>query len=143
MPEKLERCVADVKADGKSADSAWAICNASLKELEEDPDLPKLDEVDGIEKDSGLPDESKMQSHPTDETVSIPGGLSAVSIGTDKKTKEGEPPLFDETVLDIAGIKEDHLPFLKDEQKGITETVFKQIFDTKLKDCPCKNKHRG
>lgn len=26
MPEKLERCVADLKAQGKSDDSAWPIC---------------------------------------------------------------------------------------------------------------------
>lgn len=32
MPEKLERCVKDVKAEGKSDDSAWAICTASIEE---------------------------------------------------------------------------------------------------------------
>ena len=32
MPAKLDRCVSDVKAEGKSEDSAWAICNSSVKE---------------------------------------------------------------------------------------------------------------
>lgn len=29
MPDKLDRCVADVKAEG-SADNPWAVCNASI-----------------------------------------------------------------------------------------------------------------
>ena len=32
MPAKLERCVKDVQADGKSEDSAWAICTDSIEE---------------------------------------------------------------------------------------------------------------
>jgi len=32
MPAKLDRCVNDVKAEGKSEDSAYAICNASIEE---------------------------------------------------------------------------------------------------------------
>ena len=41
MPEKLEKCVADVKAQGKSDDSAWGICVDSTgekphKEVKED-----------------------------------------------------------------------------------------------------------
>lgn len=41
MPEKLEKCVADVKAQGKSEDSAWGICVDSTgekphKEVKED-----------------------------------------------------------------------------------------------------------
>ena len=49
MPEKLERCVADVKAQGKSDDSAWGICVDSTgekphKEVKEDLNAPsKLD----------------------------------------------------------------------------------------------------
>jgi hypothetical protein len=34
MPEKLERCVSDVKGQ-KGVDSAWAICTDALKELQE------------------------------------------------------------------------------------------------------------
>ncbi len=32
MPEKLEKCVADIKAQGKSEDSAWGICVDSTGE---------------------------------------------------------------------------------------------------------------
>lgn len=32
MPEKLERCVSDLKAQGKSEDSAWPICIDSTGE---------------------------------------------------------------------------------------------------------------
>jgi len=31
LPEKLDRCVGDVKGQGKSSDSAWAICTDSMK----------------------------------------------------------------------------------------------------------------
>lgn len=43
MPEKLEKCVSDVKAQGKSDDSAWAICVDSTGEKphkEADTTLP-------------------------------------------------------------------------------------------------------
>lgn len=36
MPDKLDRCVSDVKGQGKSEDSAWAICKSSTKETEDD-----------------------------------------------------------------------------------------------------------
>jgi len=32
VPEKLDRCVNDVKGQGKSEDSAWAICKSSTGE---------------------------------------------------------------------------------------------------------------
>ena len=32
MPQKLDKCVSDVKAQGKSDDSAWAICVSSTGE---------------------------------------------------------------------------------------------------------------
>ena len=32
MPEKLERCVSDLKSQGKPDDSAWAICVDSTGE---------------------------------------------------------------------------------------------------------------
>ena len=35
MPAKLDRCVDDVKAEGKSTDSAWAICKSSTGETKE------------------------------------------------------------------------------------------------------------
>ncbi len=32
MPEKLDRCVSDLKSQGKSDDSSWAICKSSTGE---------------------------------------------------------------------------------------------------------------
>ena len=32
LPEKLDRCVADVKAKNGTVDNPWAICNASIEE---------------------------------------------------------------------------------------------------------------
>jgi len=32
MPEKLERCVADVKKQG-NVDNPWAVCTASIEEI--------------------------------------------------------------------------------------------------------------
>ena len=54
MPEKLEKCVADVKAQGKSEDSAWGICVDSTgekphKEVKDDvSDSIKRDIVESI-----------------------------------------------------------------------------------------------
>jgi len=53
VPEKLEKCVADVKAQGKSDDSAWAICVSSTgekphKEVKEDNDSIKAEIVEAI-----------------------------------------------------------------------------------------------
>ena len=35
MPEKLHRCVNHVMDQGKSEDSAWAICNSSISEIDD------------------------------------------------------------------------------------------------------------
>lgn len=49
MPEKLHRCVDKVKGTG--VDNPWAVCNASLKELEDmvhhSTDAPMAREHDG------------------------------------------------------------------------------------------------
>ena len=105
MPEKLDRCVSDVKADGKSEDSAYAICNSSIKEQVANSMLSMIqgiDETDTLFQEHGtyLPSgEHKVKEHdnPLDipfgyelnvnETASIPGSLSDVSIGA-KKVKE-------------------------------------------------------
>jgi hypothetical protein len=148
MPEKLHRCVNDVKGEGKSEDSAWAICNDSIKETKpceicgtgvheciDHPYLPQMEthnpldipfgyEVPVQEKNMNVKDidEGGMGSgrqpdygDPLDqggqpgeliafETVSIPGGLSGVSIGG---------------------------------KKHIEETVSKQLADQMLQKCRC------
>ncbi len=62
MPEKLERCVRDVKAQGKSKDSAWAICVDSTgekphKEVVREKDYP-WGQCISDQKKSGSSDES-------------------------------------------------------------------------------------
>ena len=59
MPEKLHRCVDDLKAKGSDVDNEWAVCNASIHEFAE------------VCKEM-------------DETVAIPGSLSGTSIGAQR-----------------------------------------------------------
>lgn len=109
MPAKLDRCVEKVKGQ-KGVDNAYAICNASLKEIKDDDDDPicrhcgkpesehglftKHDFEEDIEHDdeyeSGITIIIKEQEK---EAVAIGGGLSAVSIGGKKKTQEHHNPL--------------------------------------------------
>ena len=35
MPEKLHRCVDDLKAEGSDVDNPWAVCNASISEVDD------------------------------------------------------------------------------------------------------------
>ncbi len=62
MPEKLEKCVADVKAQGKSDDSAWGICVDSTGE--------------------------KPHKESKDHNHSVPSKLD-ISFDHEQKTKEG------------------------------------------------------
>ena len=89
MPEKLDRCVADVKAEGKSEDSAYAICNASMKESESriKAQVAKTMAERGMVKEHHNPLDIPFGDE-LPETVSIPGGLSDVSIGAKKKQQE-------------------------------------------------------
>ena len=116
MPAKLDRCVADVKAKG-GVDNPWAVCNASLKESE---DRIKS-QVASTMAERGMTESHNPLDIPfgyeVDETVSIPSGASAISIGAKKKVDE---------------IKIDK----------VSENVLKQILETQLRDCTCKNKSR-
>ena len=110
MPEKLHDCVRDVKGQGKSEDSAWAICNDSIREeVATAIGIAGL----GIKEDHHPLDHNGIEvpDPPLDETVSIPSSASAVSIGAKKKD-------------------------------DIKETIYKQILETQLGECPCKNKSR-
>ncbi len=42
MPAKLDRCVKDVKNEGKSEDSAYAICNSSIDSTIEESILKQV-----------------------------------------------------------------------------------------------------
>lgn len=74
MPEKLDRCVNDVKGQ-KGVDNAYAICNASLNEAQKFPyPFPAINSKDA----------TKERIEPYDaeqEAVAIGGGLSSQSVG--------------------------------------------------------------
>lgn len=46
MPKKLERCVSKVRKQGKDKSSAYAICNASIKEEQMIKDHSTFDNAD-------------------------------------------------------------------------------------------------
>ena len=101
MPEKLERCVSDVKKQGKDSDAAWAICNSSLKEIEDriKTEVARTMAEKGMFKEHHQPlDIPFGRELPEDETVSIPGGLSDVSIGAKKKQEDICPCELDKKI---------------------------------------------
>ena len=120
MPAKLDRCVADVKAKG-GVDNAWAVCNASIGE---------------VSNATGITLPTTEAHNPLDivfgrevpETVSIPGGASAVSSGGKKK---------------IGGVNVENTHEGKHKMETMSNNVLKQILETKLDECPCKNKARS
>lgn len=121
MPEKLDRCVSDVKGQGKSSDSAWAICNSSIGEE--------------VANATGITSPTVESHNPLDivfgrevpETVSIPSGASTISIGGKKK---------------IGEVIVDNTKDGKHKMERMSNNVIKQILETKLSECPCKNKAR-
>ena len=126
MPEKLERCVKDVKAQGKSEDSAWGICVDSTGEK------PHQDTV----KQEVAAAIGMAESHnPLDipfgyevaESVSVPSGASAVSIGAKRKVGE---------------VNVDNTHDGKKTLDRMSENVIKSILETQLGECSCKNKAR-
>ena len=116
MPAKLDRCVADVKAKG-GVDNAWAVCNASLNE--------EVAEAIGMSESHNALDIPWGREVP--ETVSIPGGLSGVSIGAKKK---------------IGEIKIDNSSDGRKSMNSMSNNVLKQLLETQLGECSCKNKNR-
>ena len=126
MPEKLERCVKDVKAQGKSSDSAWGICVDSTGEKPHQ-DTIKQEVAEAI----GMAESHNPLDIPfgfeVGETTSIPSGASAISIGAKRKVGE---------VL----VNNTH-----DGKKSLdrmSENVLKQILETQIGECACKNKNR-
>ncbi len=132
MPEKLDRCVDDVKADGKSTSSAFAICNSSIKEeVGTAIGIAGVEEIDDethqeVSTALGIAGVGISESHspldkagyeapddPVAESVSIPNSASNISIGADTKKIE-----------------------------EIGKDIVKQILETQIGECPCKTKSR-
>jgi len=118
MPEKLDRCVGDVKGQGKSEDSAWAICTDSIKN--------EVAEAIGMREHHSPLDIPWGTEVP--ETVSVPSGASAISIGAKRKVGE--------VIVDNTHSGKKHL-------NRMSENVLKQILETQLGECNCKNKSRS
>ncbi len=113
MPAKLDRCVNDVKGE-KGEDSAWAICtDAMKKEVAEAIGMPTSESHNPLDIPFG---------REVPETVSIPSGASAIKIGE---------------------VKVDNSHSGKKALDHMSENVLKQILETKLGECPCKNKARS
>ncbi len=111
MPAKLDRCVSDVKGQGKSEDSAWAICNDSLKE--------EVAEAIGMGETHNPLD--IPFGYEVGETTAIPSSASAIKVGN---------------------VKVDNTHAGRDKLNEMTDNVLKQILETKMGECPCKNKAR-
>ncbi len=108
MPEKLDRCVGDVKGQGKSSDSAWAICTDSMKK--------EVAEAIGM-----------AESH---NPLDIPFGFE---VGETHSIGAG---------LSGTNIKVDNSHSGRDKMNEMSDDVFKQILETQLGECNCKNKSR-
>ncbi len=123
MPEKLDRCVKDVKAQGKSEDSAWAICNDSVKQ-----EVANVMAIAGVKEEANPITIPGVQEHhnpldipfgyEVDETHSIGSGLSGTNITVDN-SHSGKKKL-----------------------DRMSELVIKQLLETQIGECSCKNKNR-
>ena len=111
MPEKLDRCVSDVKGQGKSEDSAWAICTDSLKQ-----EVANAIGIAGVEESHNPLD--IPFGYEVNETHSIGNGLSGTKIKIDN-SHQGKKKL-----------------------DAMSELVVKQLLETQLGECSCKNKSR-
>ncbi len=113
MPAKLDRCVNDVKGE-KGEDSAWAICTDSLKE-----EVVNALAIAGVNESHNPLDIPFGREVP--ETVSIPSGASSIKVGN---------------------VKVDNSHSGRKKLNEMSDNVLKQILETKMTECPCKNKTR-
>ncbi len=116
MPEKLHDCVRDVKGTGKSDDSAWAICNDAIKEE--------------VQTALGIAGVGETCPYEIKEEVATALGIAGVG------TKESD------TALSIAGVGESVSIGGKKKLEEIGKDITKQLLETQIGECPCKNKNR-
>ena len=114
MPEKLDRCVNDVKGE-HGEDSAWAICTDSLKE-----EVVNALAIAGVNESHNPLDIPFGREVP--ETVSIPNSASKIKVGN---------------------VNVDNTHSGRDKLNEMSGNVLKQILETKVGDCSCKNKSRS
>ena len=130
MPEKLHRCVNDVKGQGKSEDSAYAICNDSITET----NTKFLQEV-------GQPLDIIIEE--THNPLDIPFGYEVKEVNNGVKSEGG---INDPT--EEGGLGSGRNPEGGQDSSGgqpgplmtFEAKVVKEILDAKV-NCPCtKNK---
>lgn len=114
MPDKLDRCVSDVKAKGK-ADNPWAVCNASIgKET-------KIKEHVGDNKFSvkGKPDNTRPNKNRQVPLFNPPATSRKVEPQVNKTTKGigGQVGKIDSTA----------------NTNNMTTSLWKSILDSQLK----------
>ena len=171
MPDKLDRCVADVKND-PGIDNPWAVCNASIGELKaEEPDklLNELDDI--ISDDASFPPADASYKHtgpmvPTEsehsyensledwrlkeiddmlaKTATFPTSNSSFKHKTSGLVTRPKPNTFgntgNETVSVPGSLSAVKIKGKKHEAHSMQEIVFKSILDNKLSSCGCKKK---
>jgi len=146
MPAKLDRCVDDVKADGKSTDSAFAICNSTIKE-----EVATALGIAGV--GDTCPNEVKQEVATALGIAGVGMQESATALGIagvgmqehhhplDTADYEVPDPPLGETVsipssasaISIGG---------KKKLEEIGDNIVKQILETQIGECSCKTKSR-
>ena len=116
MPEKLDRCVADVKAKG-GADNPWAVCNASI----------------GKETKSDIKEENKKTKNEINEAI-IREKINAnrqVPVFNPPITNRDVKPKIDKTTKGIGGQvgKIDS----STNTNNMTTDMWKKILDSQLR----------
>jgi len=111
MPEKLDRCVNDVKGE-HGEDSAWAICTDSLKEQ-----VANAIAIAGIKEDH--------------TPLDIPFG---------KEVPESIPPATSK--IKVGNVNVDNSHSGRAKLNEMADNVLKQILETQMGDCSCKNNRR-
>ncbi len=112
MPEKVHDCAMDVQADGKSEDSAWAICNAQISEVATALGIAGVGVQEEVPIDiaKALPDPDKMSSHVGDATTSH-GTQEEVPIDIAKALPDPDKMRsHPDDATTSHNIKEDHNP---------------------------------
>ncbi len=102
MPEKLEKCVADVKAQGKSDDSAWGICVDSTgekphKEVKEDHNhrsVPSKLDITFDDRER----KTKEESHPSSIKAEIVEAIFQEKINANRQVPLFNPPITNRKV---------------------------------------------
>ena len=165
MPEKVHDCAMDVQADGKSEDSAWAICNAQISEVATALGIAGVGVKEEVPIDDAkaLPDPNDYASHPTKEEVPIddakalpdPNDYAShpvkedhnpldIPFGHEVKEKNMNPK---DPEIEEGGLGSGRNPEGGDSSGGgqpgplisFGETLFKEMVDSKL-SCPCSKK---